>query len=248
MPILFVPGMWQDHRVFDEVRSILIDCGIASVALPLVTVGANGPNVGMFSDADKLRSALIRVIDEGMEIVIVAHSYGGVVTSNAVKDLGIKQRAAHGLKGGITMILFLAAVVLPVGKSFLEVEDHPPWWNVSEDGFMTPMTPLDIFYADVEPDLANRAVAGLKPSPFQAVADKSTYDPRDGSFELGYIFCEDDRALSIEAQRAMFSQFPTGSFSASLKSSHSPFLSMPDKLAHTIVEAVDHVLGKKPSI
>ncbi|KAI2630281.1 hypothetical protein GGS26DRAFT_558592 [Hypomontagnella submonticulosa] len=80
---------------------------------------------------------------------------------------------------------------------------------------------------------------------FQMAADKSTYTPFIESFEFGYIFTEKDQALDVSVQRSMFSQFPTGSFSASLISSYPPFLSIPDTLVDLIQDAINHMRAKK---
>ncbi|KAI0112544.1 hypothetical protein GGR51DRAFT_507431 [Nemania sp. FL0031] len=245
--VFFVPGMWHGPWGFDKVRGILSARNLESEASSLATVGAVDASIGLNDDVAKIRSALTSLIDEGKEVVIVAHSYGGLVTSNAVKDLGIKQRTAQGLSGGVAMVLFLASFAIHAGENIVEYLGLLPWWDISDDGFMTPITPLDFFYGDVETTLANTAVAALKPAPLQVIKDRSSYDLRDGSFELGYLFCEDDLAFSIEDQEAMFSEFPAGSFSARFKSSHSPFFSMPDKLAESIEDAINHVLAKRLS-
>lgn len=75
--------------------------------------------------------------------------------------------------------------------------------------------------------------------------DKSSFEPWTAGFEMGYIFAEDDQAIPIDVQKQMQSAFPAGSFTASLKSSHSPFLSMPSKVADTLQQAVDQCV-KKP--
>lgn len=92
------------------------------------------------------------------------------------------------------------------------------------------MTPVDIFYGDVAPDVAAAAVARLQPMPFKIATDKSGFEPWNQGFPVAYIFAEDDQAIPLAAQQGMASQFPAGSFTASLASSHSPFLSMPQKL------------------
>lgn len=83
--------------------------------------------------------------------------------------------------------------------------------------------------------------------PLQVALDKSAYAPWNEAFEVGYIFTEKDQALGPNTQRRMFSNFPAGSFSASLDSSHSPFLSRPDALADIIQNAINHIITKKAS-
>ncbi|KAI1121409.1 hypothetical protein F5Y10DRAFT_288492 [Nemania abortiva] len=245
--IFFVPGAWHDPWVFDRVRSVLSARKFETETSSLASVGAVDPGVGLFHDVARIRSALISLIDEGKEVVAIAHSYGGIVTSNAVEGLGIEQRAAQALSGGIVMILYLAAFAIPAGTTALSHfgGTYPPEWEVSEDRFFNVVQPLQTLYADVETSLADKAIAALKPVPLQVVKDVSAYDPLDGKFEVGYIFTENDQAIPISAQEATFSRFPTGSFTANLSSSHSPFLSMPDALADTIQDAVKYVLAKR---
>jgi hypothetical protein len=53
---------------------------------------------------------------------------------------------------------------------------------------------------------------------------------RFGCLPRVYVECTDDRALGIEMQRDMVAKSPPVDV-RSLHASHSPFLSMPDKLA-----------------
>ncbi|KAI0184663.1 Alpha/beta hydrolase fold-1 [Xylaria flabelliformis] len=245
--VFFIPGAWHEPWVFDSVRSILSARGFETEASSLATIGSADPSGGLHVDAAKIRSALTGLVNEGKEVVLVAHSYGGIVASNSVDGLGIKQRATSGVKGGIIMILYLAAFAIPVGTNLLMNfgGSYAAWWNIVKD-FFTPIEPLDVFYDDVEASLAEKAVAALRPMPLQIVKDISAYDPR-GTFEAGYIFARKDQALPISTQNVMFSLFPAGSFSARLDSSHSPFLSMPDALADTIENATKYVLAKRSS-
>lgn len=66
------------------------------------SVGAEPPNKGLSDDTAAVRVVLERLADEGHMIVLVVHSYGGLVGSNAVEGLGYKQRADEDKKGGGT--------------------------------------------------------------------------------------------------------------------------------------------------
>lgn len=56
------------------------------------SVGAEPPNKGLEDDTAALRSTLERLSDDGKNIFLVMHSYGGLVGKNALKGLGCKQR------------------------------------------------------------------------------------------------------------------------------------------------------------
>ena len=130
--VFFLPGGYHGSWIYDSVRGILSDRGFATDASDLVSVGTTDASVGIHSDATHLRSQLTRIIDEGKEVVLVAHSYGGIVASNAVDGLSIEQRAAQGKQGGIILILYLAALVVPAGRTFLSLCPPTPSGDVIE--------------------------------------------------------------------------------------------------------------------
>ncbi|KAG7134337.1 hydrolase R7 like protein [Verticillium longisporum] len=223
--IVFTPGAWHGPWAFDAVRKNLEGHGYPTSAATLVSVGNLDPDVGMWEDAASIRTELEGLIERGNEVVVVAHSYGGVPSSNAVKGLTVKDRVAEGKNGGVLMLVYLASFAIPAGTS---LEDgvggvYPDWWNLT-DGFLSPLRPQAIFYADVEPAAATNAISRLKPQPLKTVQDKSAFEPWGQGLQVGYIFTEQDQAIAVEAQRGMASQFPAGSFTISLNTSHSPFL------------------------
>jgi hypothetical protein len=92
----------------------------------------------------------------------------------------------------------------------------------------------EIFYHDCsEADVAD-AKARLRPQALAALMTKVHLTPqRFGRIPRVYIECTDDRALSIDMQRDMIAKSPPVDV-RSLPASHSPFLSMPDKLAEAL--------------
>lgn len=79
-----------------------------------------------------------------------------------------------------------------------------------------------------------------------------THLPWQNNIPCAYIYCDDDQALVLAAQEQMVS-FMQGSLqgmptpfvlTAHLPSSHSPFLSMPEKTAECIVDLVGEVMVK----
>ncbi|KAI1171797.1 Alpha/beta hydrolase fold-1 [Nemania sp. FL0916] len=244
--IFFVPGAWHKPWVFDLVRETLSSRGYETDAIALATAGSDDKTVGVLADAAKIRDALSKLVDAGKDVLVVPHSYGGVPTSSAVQGLSKEQRAADGKPGGIIMLLYMASFTFPAGTSLLEALDgvFPPFWNVASD-FITTRDAVHTFYADVEPSLADKAATALVRMPYQMVIDKANYEPWKHEFRVGYIFAEKDEALPISRQRALASQFPAGSFTASLESSHSPFLSMPQTLADTLEDAIRHASDHK---
>lgn len=60
------------------------------------------------------------MVDEERDIVVVAHSYGGVVASCAVEGLDVPALRRAGKIGGVIMLAYLSAFVLPKGASLMD--------------------------------------------------------------------------------------------------------------------------------
>ncbi|KAI1171684.1 Alpha/beta hydrolase fold-1 [Nemania sp. FL0916] len=249
--IFFSPGGYHSPWVFDNVSAALKERGFEATATSLVSVGAPDANIGLQDDVDHVRPQLVKLIDEGKEIILVGHSYGGLVVTNVAEGLGVKQRAAQGKTGGILMIIYMAALVLPAGTNISANYSPEAGWDKADGkfkNFINPPEPYTSFYHDVEPSLAKKAVDSLQPVPERLLLDLSTYEPWNEGFNVGYIFTEEDKILPLSKQKEMASVLPEGSFTASLPSSHSPFLSMTDALADIIRDAAEHVLKKESSV
>lgn len=128
--IVLVHGAWHSVDCFDLLRGELHKGGWPTEAPAHPSPGANSSTtVGTAENAAAIRKVLQRLCDEGKEIVVVAHSYGGATSSCAVEGLGSKQRAAAGQHGGVLLLVYLTAFVIPKGVSILEASGGtlPPW-------------------------------------------------------------------------------------------------------------------------
>lgn len=72
-------------------------------------------NPGMKDDIAAIRSTISDMVDAGEDIVLVLHSAGGFLGSEAANGLDVKTRQEAGLKGGVSKIVFLAGAVWPEG-------------------------------------------------------------------------------------------------------------------------------------
>ncbi|KAK1991612.1 alpha/beta-hydrolase [Colletotrichum falcatum] len=244
--ILFVPGAWHKPWVFDLVRDDLASRGYPTAAVALPSVGSTDVNAGLSQDANAVRDELRGLIDAGREVVVVAHSYGGIPVANAVEGFNYKDRTAQKKSGGVLMIIYMASFAIPADESLSDGDEMQPWVYITDE-FISTRDPISIFYADVEPSLAAQAAAALCSQPCKTFLDKSGFEPWNEGFEMGYIFAEDDRALALDKQIEMSSQFPASSFTATINSGHSPFLSMPEVLGKTIQQAAQVAAARKAS-
>jgi hypothetical protein len=96
-------------------------------------------------------------------VVVVAHSYGGIPTTQAAASLP-----------DVVHTRYLAAFQLDVGESPLGVVgDLPPWWIVDGDS-ITVDGPVERSYGDAPPDDAAWAENQLRPSSYLTVTQSLT--------------------------------------------------------------------------
>jgi pimeloyl-ACP methyl ester carboxylesterase len=130
--ILFVPGAWHGPDGFDAVRASLSSRKIPTVALALPSIGAEPPSKGLTDDTVFVQSEIKKLVDEGKRIVVVTHSYGGMVGAGAVKGLEYAERQKQGKHGGVIMLVYMAAFVASRGDSLLKMlgGNYLPWMKV----------------------------------------------------------------------------------------------------------------------
>lgn len=93
-----------------------------------------------------------------------------------------------------------------------------------------------VFFADCTEAQRRWAFEHLTEEPARPSLEKPLLTPdKFGTVPRSYIRCTKDRAISIEFQDEMIARQPCDRI-ATLPSSHSPFLSMPEALAQAIVD------------
>ncbi|MFJ4467640.1 alpha/beta hydrolase [Streptomyces sp. NPDC089424] len=219
--LLLVPGAW--HK--PEHLQLLIDDlpGIDVHTVALTSCGDDPKTLGdMYSDAAAIRSAVEAI---GGPVVVVAHSYGGVPTTQALADAP-----------NVKSIVYLAAFQLDAGDSLLSSAGGtpPPWWEFHrQEGvgdFLTVANPVDLFYGDVDRSVAERAAAVLGYQSYAATTQKLTAVAWQ-TIPTTYIICEADGAIPPFVQELFAKRADR---TLRLDSSHSPFLSQPSALAQLI--------------
>lgn len=221
--LLLVHGAWHGSWCWEPLQAVLEHRGwtVATVDLPTVH-SPDKAGLPLGADADAV-SAAIDGIDG--DVVVVAHSYGGVPVSEAARP----PAARH--------IVYVSAFVLDAGESLLAAVGGvaPPWWHI--DGPLVTagdeeFTPRQLFYGDVEPALAAASAARLTSQSLLAFTDVTT---RAAWHDVPstYVIADQDGAIPVFAQEAMGAR---ATHTERMSTSHSPFLSAPEALAD-IIEA-----------
>ncbi len=113
--IVIVPGSFTTPDYYDIFLDKLSSHGYDGVAI-------NPPSIGekpatMTDDAAEVARVTSKFADQGKDVILISHSYGGVPASESAKGLGKKERQAAGKKGGISALLYVTALLVEPGQS-----------------------------------------------------------------------------------------------------------------------------------
>jgi len=232
--ILFVHGSWHTPRHFRRVRDVFETHGYETVCPRLPSIGQPPPS-GPNQDGACVRDELRRLIEgEGKEVVVVAHSYGGVAAQQgADAEFMRKLRAGRGLSGGVVHMLYLSGFLLRMGESLASARAEQPMKRIltDGDGMSVVSNPEWSFYNDLPADEQKFWSSELVPCPVSmstTPVTKAAY----AHHPVTYLLCEQDEAISISLQQRMV-QRANDAAGISIRtvrcsSGHSPYLSMPE--------------------
>lgn len=123
--ILLVPGSFGRPEFYDPIMDAVKSNGYAIRGLHLPSVAPETGPVGlppsMYDDAAFIAAEIEKLADEGEDVVLVAHSYGGVPATESLKGLSKEERAKAGKKGGVVRLAYLTCLVPAVGSNSASV-------------------------------------------------------------------------------------------------------------------------------
>jgi pimeloyl-ACP methyl ester carboxylesterase len=207
---------------------------VHATAIELPGHGADGGALGdLHDDADRVRSVLDGFQED---VVLVGHSYGGVVITEA----GVHPR--------VSRLVYIASFNLDEGESAMsaavaqseaEAIDHSDRpdalgaFRFADDGtsWVDPEGARILFYNDCPGEVADWAIQRLGPHPMVTLSQTPAavaWRHRPST----YVVCSLDNIVHPQLQRILsrradqVEEWPTG---------HSPFLSRPDLVADLLV-------------
>jgi alpha-beta hydrolase superfamily lysophospholipase len=121
--VLFVPGSYCLLSLYQPLFDAVTEAGYEIIGVHPPTVGPSsrqgrdGPAPSMYDDAEVIAKKVEELADQGKDVILMGHSYGGVPMSQCTKGLGREERTAQGKPGGISRLAYMAALVPPLGAS-----------------------------------------------------------------------------------------------------------------------------------
>ena len=243
--IVIAPGAWHHSYHYEPLTTRLQKAGYDVKALDLPSAGINGgepSNLGDHTpDVQLISNTIETAADAGKDVVVVMHSAGGVTGSEGAKNLSKSDRQAAGKPAGVVRMLYMCAFAMPEGEGVYHAKHPPaPWINLG-DKSSYPSDPVDHFYHDIDPKVAEEAVKKTGRHSIAAKWSEPTYAAWK-HIPSTYLVCEEDRAIPLAVQEAWISQ-PGANFTVErCTSAHSPFLSMPDYTAEVVRRAAGETI------
>jgi pimeloyl-ACP methyl ester carboxylesterase len=229
--VVLVHGAFADASGWSGVIERLEDRGYPVIA------PAN-PMRGVSADAAYLRTFLATI--EG-PIVLVGHSYGGVVISNAatgnpnVKALVYVAAYAPDLNDTVLGLSKLGTDDL-LGQDTLKIRPFPPGGATDLEGYIVLSRFREIFAGDLPRKQARAMALSQRPAALAALGEPSGV-PAWRSIPTWYMVAGRDRTIGTDVERAMAKRIPNVHKVEVKGASHVVMMSRPDETTRFILRA-----------
>jgi pimeloyl-ACP methyl ester carboxylesterase len=217
--IVLVHGAWADGSSWSKEIPILKNAGHKVIAVQL-------PLHSLADDVDTVKRAIEHI---GGQVVVVGHSYGGQVITNAAYN-----------NPNITGLVYVAAFAPDEGQSlsdFVDITKLPPGFLMFDKGGFAYINPLmfhDGFAQDVNASESDIMAVVQKPANQSILAEKSG-PPAWKQLPTWYQISENDRVIPPDVQ-LMFAERMNAT-TLSLNASHASLVSHPTEIADLILRA-----------
>ena len=221
--IVFVHGLWADGSSWNKLINPLADKGYKTIAV-------QNPTTSLADDVAETKRAIDRA---GGDVILVGHSWGGFVISEAGVDPRVKALvyiAAFAPDKGETVASLSASATPTALSGFLQNANG--YVTLSREGVAQAFAgdlnqkEQDVVYAVQQPafhrvfsDVASGAAWKTKPS--------------------WYVVASDDKTINPELEKRMAQR--ASAKTTILKTSHVAMLSKPNEILNVILDAVKSV-------
>ncbi|KAL9095318.1 MAG: hypothetical protein Q9165_002575 [Trypethelium subeluteriae] len=240
--IIVVHGAWQTVLVYYPLLEALSANDRYDLYIPHLRSCNSPPSstTGLADDAAVIRTELtvIRRADPSRKIILLMHSYGGAVGSEALNpNLGGRGEIPGGLDD--IYLVYFAAFMIPRGFSCASAYVDPSYrMTLLEDGATIPKDPEDLFFNGLPDDVKEQEARKIVKHNARAMMDCVKFEAwrelglgkgpqgEEGRLRVWYVVFEDDHAIPESVQRRFVQAVRREGVlvrETSLKVGHSPF-------------------------
>jgi pimeloyl-ACP methyl ester carboxylesterase len=217
--IILVHGGWADGGSWSKVIPTLTNAGhrVIAVQLPL------------HNTAEDIATVKRAVELVGGPTILVGHSYGGYVISNAGAN-----------NPNVTGLVYIAAFAPDEGEAlgtFVTPDKLPPGIIIADSAGLTYLNP-DLFHESFAADVnaTEALIMAVSQKPFnQSIFGEPSGPPAWKELPTWYQVSDSDRMIPPDTQR-MFAQRMNAT-TISIDTSHSSYVAHPEEIAQLILDA-----------
>lgn len=234
--VVLIHGAWHGAWCWAALQAELDGRGIASMAIDLPGHGSSTLPFGdLHGDAQHVVDVVARL---GRRVVLVGHSYGGAVITEAAHHID------QTTPSGVTHLIYLAAFCPDAGETVMDLARHESGGPVDLGDAMVPIegglsileptkaTPA--LYGDCDPKAVSAALERLCPQPLATMIQPISGAPWRHTPST-YVVCTRDRSVHPGLQEHMAGRCTNV---VRFDTDHSPFLSMTKETADVIAGVV----------
>lgn len=232
---VLVHGAWHGAWCWKKIIPVLEAAGHRVLAPDLPGHGNDLTPATKITTELYVESLSKLILSIGEAVILVGHSMGGMV---------ISQIAEH-LPEHISRLVYLSGFLLKDGQCIREIEAEVTDSLVSSNLTLSAdklclivdkAVVRDAFYADCSDEDAGYAISHMQAQPILPfLTPISISNERYDKVPRVYIECLLDRALPVSVQRAMHNRVRCHEIHT-LRSGHSPFLSVADDLSGLLLQ------------
>ncbi|KAL5358343.1 Alpha/beta hydrolase fold-1 [Aspergillus floccosus] len=213
--ILFVPGSLTVPELYTSILDPVAEAGYEVKALHLPSVGHTSgqggacPPPSMYDDAAFIASQVRDLVDEGKDVIIFAHAYGGIPATESTKGLSKHERQQQGKPGGVVRLAYIAALVPDLGENAMGLsaryqdERNQAEMKHDENGWIGPVdiaASAKVVFSSLP---LEKGIAWIQRLPRHSAASLMGVLTHPGYIDVpvSYLICEDDLVLPEKGQR-----------------------------------------------
>ncbi|KAJ6034668.1 uncharacterized protein N7446_009422 [Penicillium canescens] len=226
----FLPSAWEDFCQRLTQAGFIVRCP------RLPTCGDERPPTALLEqDVMAVRTAAQELMNSGHFIIVLAHSYGGIVTSEAInQDLYARDSGK-----GVAYLIYLSAWLVQPGSSLADVIAKYGFQckvdiGINEDGTMVAKNAPESFYNDIDSARAEDLASSNVTHNWLAASGQVNGAPWK-DMPMTYIYCTRDLAIMLPLQESMVrdalnAEGTSRLITETIDSGHCPFLSKPEEV------------------
>lgn len=233
---ILVHGAWHPASVWGKVKDKLEQKGHVVETVQLAGLGNDTTPLAQINLQTHVDSVVARINRQSGSVILVGHSYGGMVISRVGELLPTK----------IDKLVYVAAFMPISGESLIDLAVQDSLSVVTQNitinypAITIPSQYIKEAFYNYSLQNNNQPLQNeidtiiplLRPHPVQTLLDTVILGSNFASLSKYYVECPDDQAITPYLQQMMYNRYPNTQVHTINNSDHSPFITRPNQLAN----------------